>query len=120
MMTNTCLSQPGLGGVPAVLHHLCEEVGLAGMGWESLRAEWQALTTLWLHTETTLSKSSHIDLSFTEICKASIPNEWKVWMNAKVMKIDAKHLVESFRQVLTNYLNGLPSTVFNIGNTVMM
>ena len=118
-MTNTCLSQPGLGGVPAALHHLREEVGLAGEGWESLGAEWQDLAALWLRTETALSKSGRIDLTFTEIRKSSIPEEWKEWMNAKVMRIDAKRPADSFGQVFTGYLNGLPSTAFDIGGTVM-
>jgi hypothetical protein len=87
--------------------------------WESLGAEWQALAALWLRAETALFKAGRTDLSFTEIQKASIPDEWKEWMNAKLLKTDAKRPAESFGQVFTNYLNGLPSTVMDIGGTVM-
>jgi hypothetical protein len=41
-------SQPGLGGVPALLLHLREEVGLVGESWDSQGARWQALAALWL------------------------------------------------------------------------
>jgi hypothetical protein len=88
--------------------------------WESLGAEWQALAALWLRAETALFKAGRTDLSFTEIQKASIPDEWKEWMNAKLLKTDAKRPAESFGQVFTNYLNGLPSTMMDIGGTVMM
>jgi hypothetical protein len=79
-----------------------------------LGADWQALTALWLRTETVLSKSGHTDLTFNEICTSSTPNDWKEWMNAKLMKTDAKHPAESFGQVLTDYLKGLPSSVLEI------
>jgi hypothetical protein len=84
-----------------------------------LGATWQVLAALWLRAETTLFKSGHTNLSFTEIQKATIPDEWKEWMNAKLLKTDVKHPAKSFRQVFTNYLNGLPSTVVDIGGTVV-
>lgn len=72
------------------LLHLHEEVALASERWESLGAQWRSLTALWLWAESALSKSGHTDLSFTQIRKASLPEEWKEWMDAKLMKTDAK------------------------------
>jgi hypothetical protein len=66
-----------------------------------------------------LSKSGHTKLSFNEIRKSSIPEDWKEWMYSKLMKTDAKHPAESFGHVITNYLNRLPSTTLTIGGTVM-
>lgn len=64
-------------------------------------------------------KSGRVDLTFNEIRKSSIPDEWKEWINAKLMKVDAKRPAESFGQSLTDYLSGLPSTALDIGGTVM-
>ena len=41
-------------------------------------------------------------------------------MNAKLMKTDVKCPSDKFGKVFTNYLNGLPSTVSDIGGTVMV
>lgn len=80
---------------------------------------WQALATLWLRTEAALVKAGRMDLSFTEIRKSSIPEEWKEWMYAKQMKTDAKRPSESFGKVFTDYLRSLPSSTQAIGGTAM-
>jgi hypothetical protein len=113
-------SLPRLGGVPSSLQFLHEEVGLSGAAWESLGVEWRALGAQWVQAETALSRSGRTDLSFNEVCKAPIPNEWKEWMNAKLMNIDVKRLAESFRKVFTDYLKSLPSTTLKAGGTVGM
>ena len=112
-------SNHGLSGVPAVLQPLREEIGLAGEAWAALGPAWQALASLWLCAEACVSKSGWTDLTFNEIHKSAIPNEWKEWMNAKLMKIDAKQPADTFRKVLTDYLSGLPSTALKVGGTVM-
>jgi len=66
-----------------------------------------------------LSKSGRTELSFDEIRKSSIPEDWKEWMYSKLMKTDAKRPAESFGHVITNYLNGLPPTTLTIGGMVM-
>jgi hypothetical protein len=66
-----------------------------------------------------LSKFGRTELSFDEIRKSSIPEDWKEWIYSKLMKTDAKCPAESFGHVITNYLNGLPSTMLTIGGTVM-
>jgi hypothetical protein len=81
--------------------------------------EWKALAALWLRTEISLAKSDRNDLSFTQIRKSSIPNEWKDWMNAKLMNTDAKCPLESFGKSFTVYLKSLPSTTFTTNGTVM-
>jgi hypothetical protein len=112
-------SQPGLSNVPTPLIHLREEVGLSGAPWESLGAEWHSLAALWLRTETALSlRSGRTDLSFADIHKSSIPEAWKEWMNAKIMKTDTQRPSDSFGKELANYLSGLPSTAFDIGGTI--
>ena len=105
--------------MPPSLHHLREEVGLSGAAWESRGAEWHSLAALWLRTETAVSKSSRSNLSFTEIRKAPIPDEWKEWMNAKLMKINAKRPSDTFGSVLSDYLSGIQSTTSDSGGTVM-
>jgi hypothetical protein len=85
-----------------------------------LGAQWRSLAALWLRAESALSKSGRTDLSFTQICKASLPEEWKEWMNAKLMKTDAKCPSDKFGKVFTNYLNGLPSTPLDVGGAVMV
>ena len=85
----------------------------------SVGSPWERNGIPWLRAESALSISGRTDLSFTEICKASIPEEWQEWMNAKLMKTDAKLPLDTFGKVLTDYLNGLPSTASDIGGTVM-
>jgi hypothetical protein len=85
-ITDILPSQPGLAGVPTTLQHLREEVGLAGEPWETMGVEWQALGSLWLRTDTALTRSARTDLSFKEIHQLSIPDAWKQWMLAKAMK----------------------------------
>jgi hypothetical protein len=82
-------------------------------------AEWRALASLWLRAKKALFKSSRTDLSFDEVRKSGIPEEWKDWIDAKIMKTDTKHPSESFGKAFTNYLNGLPSGAVAIGGTVM-
>jgi len=53
--------------MPPSVHYLREEVGLAGLGWETMGAKWRALGSLWLHAEQALSKSGCTDLSFDEV-----------------------------------------------------
>jgi hypothetical protein len=105
--------------VPTPLQYLREEVGLAGTQWESLGADWQALGALWLRAETALCKSGHVDLTYQEINSSSIPDEWKDWMYAKLMRTDANRPADTFGQVFTDYLNGLPETTQAIGGTIM-
>ena len=112
-------SPRGLASVPAPLQHLREEIGLSGQSWESSGAEWKALAALWLRTEILLAKSDRGDLSFAQIRESSIPDEWKEWMNAKLMKIDAKCPAESFGKAFTGYLKGLPSGTMKNNGTVM-
>jgi len=112
-------SPPGLAGVPTTLQHLREEVGLAGEPWETMGAEWQALASLWLRTDTALIRSARTDLSLKEIHQLSIPDAWKQWMFAKAMKTDAPHPSEAFGKVFTDYLSSLPASTHAIGGTVM-
>ena len=114
-----CFSLPGLSGMPSTLQHLWEEVRLAGGSWETLGGDWQTLGNLWLHTETVLAWSSCTDLTFAKIHELSIPDEWKDWMCAKLMRTEAIHLAESFGKVFTDYLNGLPLSAQKLSGTVM-
>jgi len=116
---NTFISLHGLSGVPAPLQYLREEVGLAGLDWESLGVEWKTLAALWLRTEVLLSKSARTDLSFDQIRQSSIPEAWKDWMLAKLMNTDANRPAEIFGTVFTDYLNKLPLSTMAIGGTVM-
>ena len=75
---------------------------------ESLGTEWQVFGALWLQMEATLSRSGRTDLSFTKIHKSFIPEEWKEWMNVKLMNINVKWPMDSFVHVLTSYLKSLP------------
>ena len=113
------ISLCGLSGVPVSLQYLREEVGLASPDWESLGAEWKALTAQWLRAEILLSKTSRTDLSFAEIHVSSIPDAWKDWMSTKVMNTDAHRPTQAFRLVFTDYLNKLPSSTMAIEGTVM-
>jgi hypothetical protein len=81
--------------------------------------QWKALAALWLRTEILLTKSGRTDLSFTQVHKSSIPEEWKEWMNAKLMSVDARPPAASFGKVFTNYLMGLPSSTMEKKGTVM-
>jgi hypothetical protein len=81
--------------------------------------QWRSLAALWLRAESALSKSGRTDLSFTQIRKASLPEEWKEWMNAKLMKTDTKRPSDKFGKVFTDYLNGLLSTPSDVGGAVM-
>jgi len=101
------------------LQYLREEVGLAGTQWESLGADWHALGALWLRAETALCKSGRVDLTYQEISSSSIPDEWKDWMYAKLMRTDANRPADTFGQVFTEYLNGLPETTRTNGGTIM-
>ena len=83
-------------------------------------AKWQDIAALWLRAETVLSQSSHSNLSFTQICKSTIPEDWKNWKNSKLMWTNAQTPVESFRKVFTEYLKGLPPTTIQCGGTVMV
>jgi hypothetical protein len=112
-------SHHGLSSVPSALQPFREEVGLAGADWDALGPEWQALATLWLRAETWLSKSGRSELTLAEIRTSSIPDEWKHWMSAKLMKTNTNPPSESFGQVFTDYLDGLPSSVLEEGGTVM-
>ena len=66
-----------------------------------------------------LLKSNCNDLSFTQICKSTIPEDWKDWMNVKLMNTDARPPDESFRKSFTQYLKGLQLTTPDSGSTVM-
>ncbi|KAI0245728.1 hypothetical protein BJV78DRAFT_1287259 [Lactifluus subvellereus] len=82
--------------IPPTLQPFHEELGLAGADWDTFGHNWQALATLWLCAETSVSKSSQADLTIAEIHSSSIPDEWK-------------------EQVLTEYLSRLPPSVFKAG-----
>jgi len=109
----------GLSGVPTSLQHRHEEVRLAVPDWESSGEDWRTLATLWLCTETSLSKSGWTDLSFDQIGLLSIPDVWKYWMCPKVIKIDVNCPAEEFGKVFTKYLNELLSSTMVMKGTVM-
>ena len=109
----------GLSSVPPTLQPLHEEARLAGVAWVSLRPQWQALAALWLHAEAILSKTAQSDLSLDEICSSDIPVAWKDWMNVKHLKMDAQTPLDTFRQVLTDYLASLPSSTGKVGGSIM-
>ena len=115
----TISRQSGLSGVPGELVYLRAELGLVGDAWNSMGAKWQDIAALWLRAETKLSNCGHSDLSITQIRKSTIPEDWKDWMASKLMRTDAQHPAESFGQVFTEYLKGLPSFTMNNGGTVM-
>ena len=119
LFTNHLTSELGLRGIPAPLKYLSKEVGLAGDPWANLGKRWQSLAKLWIRTETVLLKSNLNDLSFTQIHKSSIPEDWKNWMNAKLMNTDARLPDESFGKSFTQYLKGLQLTSQDSGSTVM-
>jgi hypothetical protein len=105
--------------MPSALLYLREEVGLSGAPWESFGAKWQALASLWLRAEATLVKSGRSDLSYNEIDQSSIPEEWKDWMSAKLLRTDAKRPPDSFGQRFTDYLQGVPSSSQDNRDNVM-
>ena len=117
--TENISSLPGLDGVPAPLLYLRKEVGLIGKPWTSLGDQWQALCKLWLCAEAILESSTCSDLSFTQIHKSAIPEDWKDWMNSKLMNSDARAPADTFGNVFTKYLNRLQLTVKESTNTVM-
>jgi len=98
---------------------LYEDVGLASDTWNSLGTEWQTLTTLWVRAEVLIARSGRPDLSFTQIRKSAIPDDWKQWMNSKLMKTDVEPPTNAFGKVLTDYLKGVPSTTPEGRSTVM-
>ena len=104
---------------PPTLQPLCEEAGLAGAAWVSLGPQWQALVVLWLHAKAILFKAAQSDLSLDEIHSSNIPVAWKDWMNVKHLKMDTQTPSDTFGQVLTNYLVGLPSSTGEVGGSVM-
>jgi hypothetical protein len=112
-------SQHGLVGMPPSLQYLREEVGLSGAPWESLGSIWQTLAAQWLRVEAALGTSGRTDLTYDEIRKSSIPDQWKDWMSAKLMKTDAQRPSESFGQGFTDYLRGLPLSTLKVRGTVM-
>ena len=119
LYTNHLTSELGLRGIPAPLKYLSKEVGLAGDPWANLGERWQSLAKLWIRPETMLSKSNLNDLSFTQICKSSIPEDWKNWMNVKLMNTDVRPPDESFGKSFTQYLKALQLTSQDSGSTVM-
>ena len=119
LYTNHLTSEPGLRGIPAPLKYLSKEVRLVRDPWANLGKRWQSLAKLWLCMETVLLKSNHNDLSFTQIRKSTIPEDWKEWMNAKLMNTDARPPDESFGKSFTQYLKGLQLTTPDSGTTVM-
>ena len=117
--TENISSLPGLDGIPAPLLYLRKEVGLIGKPWTSLGDRWQALCKLWLHAEAILESSTRSNLTFTQIRKSAIPEDWKEWMNSKLMNSDATPPADTFGNVFTEYLNGLQLTAKESTNTVM-
>ena len=117
--TENISSLPGLDGVPAPLLYLHKEVRLVGKPWTSLGDRWQALCKLWLHAEAILESSTRSDLTFTQIRKSAIPEDWKEWMNSKLMNSDAMPPADTFGNMFTEYLNGLQLTAKESTNTVM-
>jgi len=101
------------------VHYLREEAGLAGPSWETMGAKWQALGSIWLRAEQALSKSGRTDLSFGEIRQSDIPEEWKDWAYAKIMKVDAKRPSESFGKTFTTYLSRYSSNPEDMAGTIM-
>ena len=108
-----------MAGIPSSLQHLRDEVGLSGEPWDSLGASWQALAAKWLRAEAALAKSGNKELTFNEIRQSDIPEGWKDWMSAKVLRIDAKPASETFGQDFTDYLRGLAPSTLKVGGTVM-
>jgi hypothetical protein len=82
-------------------------------------AQWQALGSLWLRAEQALSKSGRTDLSFAEIKQSDMPEEWKDWAYAKIMKVDARPPSESFGKTFTTYLSRYSSDAEDMAGTVM-
>ena len=89
------------------------------MAWVSLGPQWQALAALWLRAKAILSKAARSDLSFDEIHLSDIPDAWKDWMNVKHSKTDVQTPLDTFEQVLTNYLAGLPLSTGEVGGSIM-
>ena len=115
--TENISSLPGLDGIHAPLLYLHKEVGLVGKLWTSLGDRWQVLCKLWLHAEAILESSTCSDLSFTQIHKSAIPEDWKDWMNSKLMNSNAKAPADTFGNVFTKLtiLINLTNLVMSIG-----
>ena len=82
-------------------------------------ARWQALATLWLCAEAVLSSSGRTNLSFLQIHKSTLPDDWKEWMNAKLMRTNTPAPAEPFGKIFTSYLKGIQETMLEQGGTVM-
>ena len=93
--TENISSLPGLDGVPTLLLYLRKEVRVVGKPWTSLGDRWQVLCKLWLCAEAILESSTCSNLSFTQIRKSAIPEDWNNWMNSKLMNSDAKPPVDT-------------------------
>ena len=89
-----------------------------GGPWDNLGSQWRVLATLWLHAETLLSKAACKDLSTKEIIKSDIPEDWKRWMIAKLMKNDAHKPSDNFGKMFMIYLKELPTDICKPGGTV--
>ena len=92
---------------------------MAGAPWDSLGSQWQSLARLWLRAELALVKAARSDLSFNNISQSELPEDWKNWMISKLMKSDAHHPINTFRQHFTDYIKRLPTDVWKEGGTVM-
>ena len=82
--------------------------------------KWQALGSLWLYAEQALSKSGRTELSFAEIQQSNIPEEWKDWAYAKIMKVNARPPSESFVKNFTTYLSQYSSNTEDMAGMVML
>ena len=90
-----------------------------GYPWTTLGSDWHSLATLWLRAEAILTRAARSDLTFNEIRLSDIPDAWKEWMYAKILRLDSPKPTETFGQVLTDYLAALPSSTRKSGGTVM-
>ena len=111
-------SKSSLIGVPTDLAHLCKELGLVGDAWCSMGARWQALAILWLWAEEVLSSTACTNLTFLQIHKSTLHDDWKEWMNAKLMRTNMPTPAESFGKVSTDYLKGIQSSTLKQGGLV--
>ena len=95
--------------------YLREELGLVGNAWHTMGARWQALATLWLCAEAVLSSLGYTDLSFLQIRKSTLPDNWKEWMNANLMRTDTPAPAEPFGKIFSSYLRGIQETMLEQG-----
>jgi hypothetical protein len=105
--------------VPTDFQHIREEIGLAGPSWTDLGKTWHALGTLWLRAEGQLTKLGRTDLKFDEVRKSSLPEPLKDWIYSKLMHTDATRPNESFGDVFTDFLRGLPWNHLTQGDNVV-